>query len=83
MDIYEVELSCRGRWEHQNARVVAARDADEAAYKETGEHLRREGERTKVRLRVRRLWGTEAQRPSCSTPPEALETNDPPVACGN
>ena len=24
--------------------------------------------------------GTEAQRPSCFTPPEALETNDPPVA---
>jgi hypothetical protein len=36
-------------------RFVAARDADEAAYKVTGEHLHSEGERGKVRLRVRRL----------------------------
>ena len=55
MDIYEVELCRRGRWEQQDARFVAARDADEAAYKVTGEHLHREGERRKVRLRVRRL----------------------------
>src|SRR5262245_2909755 len=55
MDIYEVELCRRGRWEQQDARFVAARDADEAAYKVTGEHLHSEGERGKVRLRVRRL----------------------------
>jgi hypothetical protein len=53
MDIYEVELCRRGRWEQQDARFVAA--ADEAAYKVTGEHLQSEGERRKVRLRVRRL----------------------------
>ena len=35
MDIYEVELCRRGRWEQQVARFVAARDADEAAYKVT------------------------------------------------
>jgi hypothetical protein len=40
MDIYEVELYRRGRWEHQEAHVVAARDADEAAYRVTGKHLR-------------------------------------------
>jgi hypothetical protein len=55
MDIYEVELCRRGRWEQQDARFVAARDADEAAYKVAGEHLHSEGERRKVRLRVRRL----------------------------
>jgi hypothetical protein len=55
MDIYEVELCRRGRWEQQDARFVAARDADEAAYRVTGEHLHSEGERRKVRLRVRRL----------------------------
>jgi hypothetical protein len=55
MDVYEVELSRRGRWEQQDARFVAAGDADEAAYKVTGEHLHSEGERRKVRLRVRRL----------------------------
>jgi len=55
MDIYEVELWCRGRWDQQVARFVAAGDADEAAYKVTGEHLHGEGERRKVRLRVRRL----------------------------
>ena len=55
MDIYEVELCRRGRWEQQDARFVAATDADEAAYKVTGEHLHSEGERRKVRLRVRRL----------------------------
>jgi hypothetical protein len=38
-----------------NTRFVAARDADEAAYKVTGEHLRSEGDRRKVRLRVRRM----------------------------
>src|SRR5262249_16131156 len=55
MDIYEVELCRRGRWEQQDARFVAAVNADEAAYKVTGEHLQSEGERRKVRLRVRRL----------------------------
>jgi hypothetical protein len=43
MEIYEVELCQRGRWEQQHARFVAARDADEAAYKVTGKHLRSEG----------------------------------------
>ena len=55
MDIYEVELCQRGRWEQQHARFSAARDADEAAYKVTGEDLRSEGERKKLRLRVKRL----------------------------
>ena len=55
MEIYEVELCQRGRWEQQYARFVAAKDADEAAYKVTGEHLRSEGNRRNVRLRVRRL----------------------------
>jgi hypothetical protein len=55
MDIYEVEFCRRGRWEQQEARFVAAGDADEAAYKVTGEHLHNEGEGRKVRLRVRRL----------------------------
>ena len=45
----------RGRCEEQDARFVAAGDADEAAYKVTGEHLHSEGERRKVRLRVRKL----------------------------
>ena len=55
MEIYEVELWKHGRWEQQHARFVAARDADEAAYKVTGEHLPAEGERRKLRLRVKRL----------------------------
>jgi hypothetical protein len=55
MDIYEVEHCRRGRWELEAARFVAAGDADEAAYKVTGEHLHSEGERRKVRLRVRKL----------------------------
>jgi hypothetical protein len=55
MEIYEVALCQHGRWEQQHARFVAARDADEAAYKVTGEHLRSEGERRKLRLRVKRL----------------------------
>jgi putative NADPH-quinone reductase len=55
MDIYEVELCHRGRWEQQHARFVAASDADEAAYRVTGKHLRSEGERRKVRVRIRRL----------------------------
>jgi hypothetical protein len=55
MDIYEVELCRRGRGEQQDARFVAAIDADEAAYRVAGQHLYSEGERRKVRLRVRRL----------------------------
>jgi hypothetical protein len=55
MDIYEVELCRRGRCEQQDARFVAAINVDEAAYKVAGEHLHSEGERGKVRLRVRRL----------------------------
>jgi hypothetical protein len=55
MEIYEVELCHRSRWEQQHARFIAARDPDEAAYKVTGEHLRNEGHRRKIRLRVRRL----------------------------
>jgi hypothetical protein len=55
MEIYEVELCHRGRWEQQHARFVAAIHAHEAAYKVTGQHLCSEGERRKVRLRVRRL----------------------------
>ena len=55
MDIYKVELCRRGHWEQQDARFVAAGDADEAAYKVTGEYLHSDGERRKVRLRVRRL----------------------------
>jgi len=55
MDIYEVELCRRGRWEQQDPRFVAAEDADEAACKVTKERLHSEGERRKVRLRVRRL----------------------------
>jgi len=55
MDLYEVQLCRHGRWEQQRLRVVAARDEDEAAYKVTGEHLSRQGERKKVRVRVARL----------------------------
>jgi hypothetical protein len=55
MDIYAVELCRRGHWERQHTRMVAAEDADEAAYKVAGEPLRSEGERRKVRLRVRMI----------------------------
>jgi hypothetical protein len=55
MDIYEVELYRRGRWEQQDARFVAARDIDEAAYKVAGEHLHSKGDRRRLWLRVRRL----------------------------
>jgi hypothetical protein len=55
MDIYEIELCRRGRWEQQDVRFVAARNIDEAAYRVAGEHLQSEGERRKVRLRVRRI----------------------------
>jgi hypothetical protein len=55
MDIYEVELCRRGHWEQQHTRLVAAEDADEAAYNVSGEHLRIDGERRNVRLRVRMI----------------------------
>jgi hypothetical protein len=55
MEMYEVQLCRRGCWEQQRWRVVAARTEEEAAYKVTGEHLRREGQRKKVRVRVARL----------------------------
>ena len=67
MEIYEVALCQHGRWEQQHARFVAARDADEAAYKVTGEHLRSEGERRKLRLRVKRL-GNGSPPPKLFTP---------------
>ena len=70
MDIYEVELCRRGRWEQQDARFVAAGDADEAAYKVTGEHLHSEGDAGRFGYASRGL-GTEAHRRSCFTPPEA------------
>jgi len=55
LDIYEVDPCRRGSCEEEHARFVAAGDADEAAYKVAGEHLHREGDRRKLRLRVRRL----------------------------
>jgi hypothetical protein len=61
MDIYEVELCRRGRWEQQDARFVAAGDVDEAAYKVAREHLHSEGKRRKVRLR--RLLPARRERP--------------------
>jgi hypothetical protein len=45
IDLYQVDLCRRGRCEQQDARFVATGDADEAAYKVTGEHLHSEGER--------------------------------------
>ena len=56
MDIYEVELCHRGRWEQQDARFVAARNADEAAYKVTGIQLRSEGERRKISATRPQAW---------------------------
>src|SRR5262249_34039385 len=73
MDIYEVELCRRGRWEQQDARFIAAGDADEAAYKVTGEHLHSEGARRKVRLRVRRL-GNGSPPPKLFTPSDHQRT---------
>jgi hypothetical protein len=49
MDIYEVELCRRGRWEQQDARFVAAGDAAEAAYKVTGEAVLRRLTERRVR----------------------------------
>src|SRR5215468_6419882 len=45
LDIYEVELCRSGHWEQRDARFVAVGNADEAAYKVTGEHLHSQGER--------------------------------------
>ena len=67
MDIYEVELCHRGRWEQQDARFVAARNADEAAYKVTGIHLRSEGEPREFGYASAGL-AMEAHRPSCFMP---------------
>jgi hypothetical protein len=55
MDMYQVQLWPNGRWDQQKWRLVAARNEAEAAYKVTGERLGEEGERRKLRLRVRRL----------------------------
>jgi hypothetical protein len=55
MEMYEVRLCQHRRWDRQEARIVAARDEEEAAYRVTGERLRKDGDRTKVRLRVARL----------------------------
>jgi hypothetical protein len=66
-DIYRVERCRRGRWEQEGAHFVAARDADEAAYNVTGQEFRSEGERRKVRLRVRMLGNASPPR-SCFTP---------------
>ena len=77
MDIYEVELCRRGRWELQDARFVAARDADEAAYKVTGEHLHSEGERRKVRLRE--AW---ERKPTAEAVLRRLRRRAPPPHSG-
>jgi hypothetical protein len=55
MEMYEVQLCSHGRWDRQQARIVAARDEEEAAYRVTGERLRKDGDRRKVRLRIARL----------------------------
>ena len=55
LDIYEVDPWRRGRCEEEHARFVAAEDADEAAYKVAGKYLHSEGDRRKLRLRVRRV----------------------------
>ena len=55
MEMYEVQLCPHGRWDRQQPRIVAARDEEEAAYKVTGERLKKNGDRRKARLRVARL----------------------------
>jgi hypothetical protein len=55
MEMYEVQLCPHGRWHRHQARIVAARDEEEAAYKVTGERLTTDGDRRKARLRVVRL----------------------------
>jgi hypothetical protein len=67
MEIYEVELCHRGRWEQQEARFVAARDADEAAHKVTGRQLRSEGDAGRFGYASAGL-AMEAHRPRCFMP---------------
>jgi hypothetical protein len=55
MEMYEVQLCPHGRWDRQQSRIVAARDEQDAAYKVTGERLKKDGDRRKPRLRVMRL----------------------------
>jgi hypothetical protein len=55
MEMYEVQFCPHRRWDRLQARIVAARDEEEAAYKVTGERLRKDGDRRKVRLRVAKL----------------------------
>jgi len=55
MEMYEVQLRPHRHWDRLHARIVAARDEEEAAYKVTGERLRKDGDRRKVRLWVARL----------------------------
>ena len=70
LDIYEVELCRRGHWEQQDARFVAAGNADEAAYKVTGEHLLAKANAGRFGYASGGL-GTEAHRQNCFTPPKA------------
>jgi hypothetical protein len=67
MDIYEVELCHRGRWGQQDARFVAARDANEAAYNVTGSICAARANAGKFGYASAGL-GTEAHRQSCFTP---------------
>src|SRR6476661_4187298 len=52
MEMYEVQLCPHGRWDRQQSRIVAARDEQDAAYKVTGERLKKDGDRRKPSLRV-------------------------------
>jgi len=70
MDIYEVKLCRRGRWEQQDARFVAATDVDEAAYKVQGSICTAKANAGRFGYASGGL-GTEAHRRSCFTPPEA------------
>ena len=70
LDIYEVEPCRRGRCEEQDARFVAAGDADEAAYKVTGEHLQAKANAGRFGYAFAGL-AMEAHRRSCFTPLEA------------
>ena len=80
LDIYEVDPCHRGDYDEEHARFVAAGDADEAAYKVAGEHLHSEGNRRKLRLRVRRI-GNGSPRRSCFTPPEAASGRSRRAPC--
>jgi hypothetical protein len=55
MEMYEVQLCRHRRWDRLQARIVAARDEEEAAYKVTGERLKKNGDQRRARLRVARL----------------------------